>query len=43
MCCNHLEPPILIRTLYEYRNQGKYRLHEFVVMPESLTGYRRSV
>ena len=23
-----------MRTLYEYRGQGKYRLHEFVVMPD---------
>ncbi len=25
---------LLIRTLYEYRAQGKFRLHEFVVMPD---------
>ena len=25
---------LLVRTLYEYRGQGKYRLHEFVVMPD---------
>jgi len=24
---------LFIRALYEYRNQGKFRLHEFVVMP----------
>lgn len=42
MCCNHVEPPIFIRTLYEYRNQGKYRLHEFV-MPELLMGHRKSI
>jgi putative transposase len=24
----------LVRVLYEYRAQGKYRLHEFVVMPD---------
>ena len=25
---------LFIRTLYEYREQGKFRLHEFVVMPD---------
>jgi putative transposase len=25
---------LFVRTLYEYRAQGKYRLHEFVVMPD---------
>ena len=25
---------LFIRTLYEYRAQGKFRLHEFVVMPD---------
>ena len=25
---------LFLRTLYEYRAQGKYRLHEFVVMPD---------
>ncbi len=25
---------LFVRTLYEYRGQGKYRLHEFVVMPD---------
>src|ERR1700693_5614593 len=25
---------LFVRTLYEYRAQHKYRLHEFVVMPE---------
>ncbi len=25
---------LFIRTLYEYREQGKYLLHEFVVMPD---------
>jgi hypothetical protein len=44
MCRNRLEPAIsFIRTLYEYRNQGKYRVHEFVVRPESLMGYRKSI
>lgn len=27
---------LFIRTLYEYRAQGKYRLHEFVVMPDHI-------
>jgi putative transposase len=25
---------LFIRTIYDYRGQGKYRLHEFVVMPD---------
>jgi putative transposase len=25
---------LFVQTLYEYRRQGKYRLHEFVVMPD---------
>ena len=25
---------LFVRTLYEYRGQGKFRLHEFVVMPD---------
>jgi putative transposase len=25
---------LFIRTIYDYRAQGKYRLHEFVVMPD---------
>jgi putative transposase len=25
---------LLIDVLYHYREQGKYRLHEFVIMPE---------
>ena len=25
---------LFVRTLYEYRAQGKYQLHEFVVMPD---------
>jgi REP-associated tyrosine transposase len=25
---------LFIQVLYDYRAQGKYRLHEFVVMPE---------
>jgi putative transposase len=25
---------LFVRTLYEYRRQGRYRLHEFVVMPD---------
>jgi putative transposase len=25
---------LLIEVLYEYRNQGKYLLHEFVIMPD---------
>ncbi len=25
---------LFVRTLYEYRAQHKYRLHEFVVMPD---------
>jgi putative transposase len=25
---------LFIRVLYEYRSQGKFRLHEFVVMPD---------
>ena len=25
---------LFVRTLYEYRAQGKYHLHEFVVMPD---------
>jgi putative transposase len=25
---------LFVRVLYEYRAQGKYRLHEFVVMPD---------
>ena len=25
---------LFIRTIYEYRAQGKFRLHEFVVMPD---------
>jgi REP-associated tyrosine transposase len=25
---------LFVKVLYEYRSQGKYRLHEFVVMPD---------
>lgn len=25
---------LLLETLYSYRRQGKFRLHEFVIMPE---------
>ncbi len=25
---------LLIEVLYEYRKQGKYLLHEFVIMPD---------
>ena len=25
---------LFVRTLYDYREQGKFRLHEFVVMPD---------
>jgi hypothetical protein len=28
---------LLVRVLYDYRAQGKFRLHEFVVMPTIFT------
>jgi putative transposase len=27
---------LLMRTLFHYRDQGRYRLHAFVIMPEHL-------
>lgn len=31
---SHRSTSLFIRTLYDYRAQGKFRLHEFVAMPD---------